>query len=165
MRLGQTKGIPRFNHRIAPILRYALAPAAPSIFSTNQQGTGQGVILISASGEVAAPTGSIQGRPHRPVRKGEFLTIYCLGMGDVDNRPATGTLSPSAEPLARVKTLPTVTLGGVAAHVDFAGLAPGFVGLYQINVQAPDTAPTGDTVPLIINSGGAASNTVTIAVQ
>ncbi len=143
----------------------SLAPAAPAMFSTNQQGTGQGVILIASTGEVAAPTGSIQGRAHRPVRKGEFLTIYCLGLGDVDNRPATGGPSPAAEPLARVRAVPSVTIGGADARVDFAGLAPGFVGLYQINVQVPEGAQAGDAVSVIIRGGGATSNTVTIAVE
>ncbi len=143
----------------------AIAPAAPAIFSTNQQGTGQGVVLIASSGEIAAPTGSIQGRAHRPADVGEFLTIYCLGLGDVDNRPATGATSPAAEPLGRVRVIPTVTIGGVNAEVTFAGLAPGFVGLYQINVRIPDDAPAGDAVNLVITSGGVASNTVTIAVR
>lgn len=142
-----------------------IAPAAPAIFSTNQQGTGQGVVLIASSGEIAAPTGSIQGRAHRPANAGEFLTIYCLGLGDVDNRPATGNISPSAEPLGRVRVVPTVTIGGVNAEVTFAGLAPGFVGLYQINVRIPDDAPAGDAVNLVITTSGVASNTVTIAVQ
>lgn len=143
----------------------AIAPAAPAIFSTNQQGTGQGVVLIASSGEIAAPTGSIEGRGHRPANKGEFLTIYCLGLGDVDNRPATGATSPSAEPLGRVRVMPTVTIGDVNAEVTFAGLAPGFVGLYQINVRIPDDAPSGAAVNLVINTSGVASNTVTIAVQ
>jgi uncharacterized protein (TIGR03437 family) len=142
-----------------------LAPAAPAIFTTNQQGTGQGVILIASTGEIAAPAGTISGRPHRPVNKGEFLTIYCLGLGDVDNRPASGASSPAGEPLARVRAVPSVTIGEVNAEVSFAGLAPSFVGLYQINVRVPDSAPSGAAVNLVVTGGGVASNTVTIAVQ
>ena len=44
-------------------------------------------------------------------------------------------------------------------------LAPGFVGLYQVNVQVPAEAPTGDGVEVVLSIGGVASNTVTIAVQ
>ena len=61
--------------------------------------------------------------------------------------------------------MPTVTIGGVSATVSFSGLAPGFVGLYQVNVTVPDNAPMGDAVPVILNIGGATSNTVTIAVR
>jgi len=48
--------------------------------------------------------------------------------------------------------------------VQFCGLAPGFVGLYQLNVSVPADAPTG-VQPLIIRAGGVASKTSAIAVR
>jgi len=39
------------------------------------------------------------------------------------------------------------------------------VGLYQVNAQVPDGAPSGSAVPLVLSIGGVISNTVTIAVQ
>jgi uncharacterized protein (TIGR03437 family) len=59
---------------------------------------------------------------------------------------------------------PTVTIGGVSAAVNFSGLSPGFVGVYQVDVQVPENVPTGAEVPVELTIGGAASNTVTIAV-
>jgi uncharacterized protein (TIGR03437 family) len=64
----------------------------------------------------------------------------------------------------------TATLGGVNTPVTFAGLTPGFVALYQVNVHVPSGVPTGDAVPLVLtvtNPDGttAQSNTVTAAVQ
>jgi uncharacterized protein (TIGR03437 family) len=56
-------------------------------------------------------------------------------------------------------------VGSVNASVSFSGLAPGFVGLYQVNIQIPDTAPSGDAVPVILSIGGVTANTVTIALQ
>jgi uncharacterized protein (TIGR03437 family) len=61
--------------------------------------------------------------------------------------------------------MPTVTIGGIAAPVSFSGLAPGAVGLYQVNVRVPASAASGPAVPLILSIGGVISNTVTIAVQ
>jgi uncharacterized protein (TIGR03437 family) len=58
-----------------------------------------------------------------------------------------------------------VTIGGVPAAVTFSGLAPGGVGLFQINAQAPASAPAGDAVPVVISMGEATSNTVTMAVR
>jgi uncharacterized protein (TIGR03437 family) len=55
---------------------------------------------------------------------------------------------------------PSVTIGGLPAAVDFAGLAPGFIGLGQMNIRVPAEAPTGDAVPLVIQ--GAKTVTVTI---
>jgi uncharacterized protein (TIGR03437 family) len=61
----------------------------------------------------------------------------------------------------------TVTIGGVATTADFVGLAPGFVGLYQVNVQVPSGAPTGTAVPIRITDAfdGIPSPAVTIAIQ
>jgi uncharacterized protein (TIGR03437 family) len=60
---------------------------------------------------------------------------------------------------------PTVTIGDVPATILFSGLAPTFVGLYQINVQVPAAVAPGNAVPLIVSIGGATANAVTIAVQ
>ena len=59
----------------------------------------------------------------------------------------------------------TATIGGVDASVSFAGLAPGFVGLYQVNAMVPGGVVAGPAVPVVITQDGIASNTVTIAVQ
>ncbi len=56
-------------------------------------------------------------------------------------------------------------LGGQPATVHFAGLAPGFVGLYQVNVEIPADVASGSEVPLVLLQNGVPSNTVTIAVQ
>jgi uncharacterized protein (TIGR03437 family) len=56
---------------------------------------------------------------------------------------------------------PTVTIGGAPATLTFSGLAPGLVGVWQLNVQIPANAPTGGAVPLVVG----ASNTTTIAVN
>ena len=141
-----------------------LAAAGPGIFSINSQGTGQGAIQIANTVIFAAPEGNIAGAQARPATKGEFLTIYCTGLGDVDRRPANGAASP-ASPVANTKTKPTVTIGGVSVSVSFSGLTPGYVALYQVNVQVPDGAPSGAAVPVVVTLSGAVSNTVTIAVQ
>ena len=49
--------------------------------------------------------------------------------------------------------------------MDFSGLTPGLVGLYQINVLVPPNAPIGASVPVVVSIGSATSNTATIAVQ
>jgi len=139
-----------------------LAPFSPGLFATNQQGSGQGAILIANSGIVAAPSGTIPGS--RPAARGEFISIFCTGLGPVANQPASG--APAlANPLSTTRTSPVVTIGGVPAPVVFSGLAPGFVGLYQVNAQVPITSSTGNAVPAVLTIGNIASNGVTIAVQ
>jgi uncharacterized protein (TIGR03437 family) len=56
--------------------------------------------------------------------------------------------------LAEASATPKVTLGGVALPVAFAGLVPGEVGVYQINVRVPfKDVPTGMEIPLTISQG------------
>ena len=141
------------------------AGSAPGLFAVNSAGTGQGAILIAATGEVAAPSGSIQGRSARPASRVEFITIYCTGLGPVTNQPANGVPALSEPSLSATLAKPAVTIGGVQATVVFSGLAPGFVGLYQVNVLVPAEAPTGNAVPVALTIGGVTSNTVTVAVQ
>jgi uncharacterized protein (TIGR03437 family) len=139
-----------------------LASVNPGIFAVN--GENQGAVLIAATGELAAPAGSITGRAARPVSRGEFISIFCTGLGAVSNPPVSGTAA-SADPLATTTETPTVTIGGAAAPVSFSGLGPGFVSLYQVNAQVPADAPTGDAVGLTLTMSGVTSNTVSIAVQ
>lgn len=142
----------------------SLAATAPGIFTTNSSGKGQGVVLNAQTGEFAAPAGSIPGVAARPIPRGQFITIYCAGLGAVNDPPASGHAALSS-PLSRTLAPVTVTVGGVSVPADFAGLTPAFVGLYQVNVQIPANAPTGDAVTLTLFVGGAQSNSVTIAVQ
>lgn len=142
----------------------ALAEHAPGVFSANSRGTGQGAILIAATGELAAPAGSVPGAAARPVNRGEHISIFCTGLGDVSNRPAGGAPAPNA-PLSITTATPNAIIGGVAAPMSFSGLSPGFAGLYQVNVQVPDGVRAGDDVPVLLTIGGVSSNAVTIAVR
>lgn len=140
-------------------------PVSPGLFAINQQGTGQGAILIANTATFAAPVGSIPGATSRPAVRGmDFLEIYCTGLGAVTNQPATGAAA-SASPLSATTSTPTVIIGDVAAPVLFSGLAPGFAGLYVVTLQVPANAPTGDAVAVMLTIGGVAANVVTLAVE
>jgi uncharacterized protein (TIGR03437 family) len=134
-----------------------LASYSPGIFSMNGQGTGQGAIVDAISGRLLDSS-------NPAIAGSTYVSIYCTGLGPVTNQPATGSASPS-NPLAATPTNPTVTIGGVQAQVLFSGLAPGFVGEYQVNAQVPLGSATGNAVPVTLSIGGVTSNTVTIAVQ
>ena len=133
----------------------SLSAIAPSIFTTNQAGSGQGAVT-TATGQIANTA--------NPALRGQYVTIYCLGLGAVSNQPATGAAA-SVLPMSSTILTPTVTIGGVQASTNFSGLAPGFVGLYQVNALVPTTVSPGIAVPVSLNINGVSSNTVTIAVQ
>ncbi|MBZ5636030.1 MAG: phosphatase PAP2 family protein [Acidobacteriia bacterium] len=140
-----------------------LAAFAPAILSTNHNGTGQGAVTIANTGTIVAAPGSIEGETTRAAARGEFISIYCVGLGPVNNPPATGAATPDAS--STTISPVSVLLNGASVPADFAGLSPGLVGLFVVNVKIPDDAPTGDAVSLALSVGGVTSNTVTIAVQ
>jgi len=59
----------------------------------------------------------------------------------------------------------SVSIAGIDSEVYFAGLAPGFVGLYQINVRVPAGTPSGAAVPLTVTVAGATSKAAELAVR
>lgn len=123
-----------------------LAAAQPGIFTSNLQGTGQGIVL--------GPDQTTLADAARPVSPGQAIVIYGTGLGAVTTAPAP---TPTASPVS-------LTIGTRPAQVLFAGLAPGFIGLYQVNALVPTGAPTGPAVPLQLTVAGQQSNVVTIAV-
>ncbi len=132
-----------------------IVPAQPAIFSVNQAGSGQGAVLDGQFRLVEASN---------PVAGGEVVQIYATGLGMTNPAVATGAAAPESPP-ARVVVPVTVTIGGREAAVEFAGLAPGFVGLYQVNARVPAGVAASPAVPLVLTQSGIASNTVTIAIR
>jgi uncharacterized protein (TIGR03437 family) len=144
----------------SPAQTAALVSYAPAIFSLNQQGTGQGAILIAgANGLVAGTAGGIAGSA---VNAGASVEIYMTGLGPVLNPPASGAPATNT---STTTSMPTVTIGGASATVSFSGLAPTLVGLYQVNAVVPSGITTGPATPVIVTIGGVQSNMVTIATQ
>jgi len=98
-----------------------------------------------------------------PAHPGNIITLYLTGMGATNPPVPTGMLAPSSPPAVTV-IQPQVTIDGVAANISFSGLTPGGVGLYQINVQIPSGARSGN-LPIVVSQSGIAGNTTTVSVQ
>jgi len=94
---------------------------------------------------------------------GETISLWANGLGPVTNQPVSGDPA-TAIPLAKTIAPVTAAIGGVNAAVSFSGLAPGFAGLYQINVTVPAALSPG-TYPITITIGSRTSEASTIAVQ
>ena len=144
----------------------------PGIYTLDFSGNGQGAVEIAGTSIVAGPSGP----GAQPARRGsDYLSIYATGLGPVtgangEAAPADGAAAPTTL-LYNAKATITATLGGVRAPVVFAGLTPGAVALYQVNVAVPAAVASGDAVPLILtvtDSGTGrqyVSNAVTVALQ
>jgi uncharacterized protein (TIGR03437 family) len=120
---------------------------APSIFRSGTAGPmiDLATIVRAANNQFVTPT--------NPINPGDVLTIYATGLGATAPPVATGMPAPS-NPLPLATVVPAVTLGGVNLTIDYAGLAPGEVGVYQINASVPNGVPQGLQVPLVISQGG-----------
>ena len=140
----------------APVNLMNVMKFAPGLYSINGQGTGQGAILDANFHLVDSTNPAIAGTT--------VVQIFCTGLGPVTNQPATGAAAPS-NPLATTRAMPEVTIGGVSATVQFSGLTPGFVGLYQVNALVPVQAAGMGTAPVTLSVASVRSNTVTIAVR
>jgi uncharacterized protein (TIGR03437 family) len=138
----------------------------PGIFTLDGSGTGQGAILLSGTNTVAMP--HVNGIPSQPAKPGKLISIYAAGLGPVSADLPAGQPAP-LHTLVTAEALIDVLIGGSKAQVQFAGLAPGFVGLYQVNAQIPKGTPAGNAVPVEIiahlaDGTAVNSNQVTIAV-
>lgn len=100
---------------------------------------------------------------HAAVR-GQSISLFANGLGPVTNPPASGAPALS-NPLSQTTQQVTVSFGGTPATPSFAGLAPGYPGLYQINVVVPTGATTGSAVPVTISVGGVTSGQATLPIQ
>jgi uncharacterized protein (TIGR03437 family) len=98
-----------------------------------------------------------------PAIRGQYVLLYANGLGPVTNQPASGEPA-SATPLSQTQPV-TVNFGAQTATPYFAGLAPGFPGLYQINVLVPPGVTPGNAVPVTITVGGVTSLPATLPVQ
>ncbi len=133
----------------------SVAATTPGIFiAAEPTAPNQGAILNN-------PAGQIVDAAH-PATAGDVLTIYCTGLGATTPSVATGVQNTAGTTNSPV----TVTFGTAAPVATlYAGLGPGFVGLYQVNVAVPAGLTPGSTVPVVLNQNGISSNIATIAVH
>ncbi|MCC7175782.1 MAG: Ig-like domain repeat protein [Bryobacterales bacterium] len=126
-------------HGTSKTVAVPLVTAAPGVFADPV--SGYGAILVAGTAETTRT---------RAVRAGEYLEIYCTGLGAVD--AAGWTLLPV-----------TVRLGSSRLNAAYSGLNSVFPGLYQVNVQVPQ-GPSGELM-LSIEIDGRRSNEVKVRVQ
>jgi len=88
-----------------------------------------------------------------PIHPEDFVVIYVTGLGRTSPGVETGAPAPG-DPLAHADIQPSVKLGGLSLPVLYAGLVPGQVGVYQINVYVPPEVPRGMDVALVISRPG-----------
>jgi uncharacterized protein (TIGR03437 family) len=122
-------------------------PTAPAVFRSGVAGPQTNLPTVVRDANNTLVTDS------NPIHRGDSVTIYLTGIGQTAPVVGDGLPAP-VNPLAIAVQPPVVQLGGVNLPVNFAGLAPGQIGVGQINVTIPGNVPEGLNMPLTISQGG-----------
>jgi uncharacterized protein (TIGR03437 family) len=126
-----------------------MTQAVPGFFTTNSAGTGQ----ISAINE----DGTVNG-PSNAVGWGKVIQLFATGQGVVPGAPTDGTPASGPTP---TQLRPQVLVGFdnvPDTNVEYSGLAPGLVGVWQINVRIPSNIVPSSQVLVVLQYQGAFSN-------
>jgi len=111
--------------------------------------------LSESQAAVTNQNGSLNA-PNNPAPRGQVVVIYGTGFGAVEE--AAAGVRRTVQPV-------TVRGAGVDLPVVYSGLTPGYIGLYQLNVQLPADMPPGLFQALEIRQGGVTANPVVIAIR
>ncbi len=124
----------------------SLAAVSPALFTLAATGNGPAAAL-NQDGTVNSPA--------NPLVRGNIIVLFGTGEGVVPNAPPDGTPAAGPVPTAFV---PTVVFGqgdniitAASTDITYSGLAPGLIGVWQINVRVPNTVTAGNQVPVVIS--------------
>ncbi|HTS62244.1 MAG TPA: Ig-like domain-containing protein [Candidatus Acidoferrales bacterium] len=152
--------------QINAVVPAAVLPGAHTLTVHSPFGTAQQPVTVVAvspgifqvgnppSGAVTNTSYALIG-PANPLPRGQTMIIFATGLGTVTQKGSLFTTDASV----------TVMLNGSELSSQFAGLAPGFPGLYQVNVAVPSATPPGLGLALALKVGGQVGNSVPVAVQ
>jgi uncharacterized protein (TIGR03437 family) len=124
---------------------------------------GPGLFLSGRSAVVQNAADYSLNGPGRPAAAGSTIIAYLTGSGPVSPAADDGLAAPLTS-LVYATASHGAAIGSTAATVSFAGLAPGWAGLVQVNVAVPAGLATG-TYPLTVTIDGQTSNAGDISVQ
>ena len=139
----------RWTTGVTPAVTVNVVPRAPRFFTRSMDGQGDPILLHGADWKPVSPAA--------PPVEGEVLIAFLTGFGAVSppiasGRPADGQLYEV--PPGDIE----IAFGGKPATVLFAGLAPGFIGLGQVNFRVPAGATdTGVSVAVARNAPASVS--------
>jgi uncharacterized protein (TIGR03437 family) len=134
------------------VINVPVIAAQPGVFAYN--------VGNDLFGAILHPSYQLADTGH-PATAGETVLIYCTGLGAVSPAQQTGSAATGAAPTTAT---PTVMIGGATAQTSYSGLAPDFVGLYQINAEVPAGLSSGNQ-PVVITLAGVSSKAVLLPVQ
>lgn len=160
------------------VIPYEVAPGLQPVEVTGPGGTVSGSVRVISAGApgifndltdtATPPQGAVLNQDNsvngqeKPAFRGNVIQIFATGHALLNQQTADGAAAPV--PPITTQVLPQVFIGGVEATVEFSGLAPGFVALWQINARIPDLSFLAGKLPVQVFMNGVDSNEVSIYV-
>ena len=135
----------------------SIALASPGLFPVTVGDTAQ------TSVKAVNPDGTLNSSSN-PVAAGSIVALYAGGLGPVTPSFTAGQVAPST-PLYTTTAPTFVSFAGQTGDVLFSGLAPGTIGVYQVNARIPSTVPSGSQAVLLWNSAGTSQNGLQIYIK
>jgi len=154
--IGNTTMVLRTPGGVSDNFNLTIDPNAPAVFARGVEGSTEihPTIVRAKNGQIVTDS--------NPIHREETIVIYLTGLGATNPPVPEGVPSPS-DPPATLQTAVDLHLAGTGLPVAYAGLAPGQIGVYQINAEVPWWTPKGREQPLVIDQGSA-STTVYVRV-
>lgn len=140
----------------------AAAPGLLAPGSFDIGGTQYVVALFPDNATYVLPVGAIPGVVSRPAKPGDVIVLYGVGFGPVTPNISAGQLVEEGSTLTSNLQ---VSIGDTPCTLEYEGLAPGEIGLYQFNLVVPNVT-AGEAIPFTFSLGGVVgTQTLYIPVQ
>jgi uncharacterized protein (TIGR03437 family) len=129
----------------SPGVQVQLTPTAPAIFSMDiGDGAQRAALFHAVDGTLVIPD--------YPAERDEVVVLYATGLGRANPPVPTGELNPP-DPVSSTIEDVSVSIGGQPYVVLWSGLAPGFLGVFQIHLYVPGNRIRGDDLPIVVSAG------------
>jgi uncharacterized protein (TIGR03437 family) len=138
-----------FNGAQSNVVNVYSGESSPGLFTIPPGGPFSGAIVHASDGSIVTSA--------NPAKVGETVAMFLTGLGAVTGNVAAGSAAPT-NPLATLQMPIFIAIDGVPGKVLFSGLAPGFGGLYQVNVTIPAGVGKGDVSVYIETTSGDPAN-------
>lgn len=151
------------SNAISGPVAVTVGTAQPDILQIDD--TGSTTVAGNVWNQLTAGTAfqSASAGPATPLSAGQTLTIYCTGLGAI-NQPLNPASPAGSTPIDAVNPV-TLAIGGKNVPVTFAGLVPGFPGIYEVTGTVPASVASGADIPVTITVAGQTSPAIKVSVK
>ncbi|MBI1786671.1 MAG: hypothetical protein HYR60_03845 [Acidobacteria bacterium] len=132
--------VERDNTR-GPKVRIRLEEAAPALFATEST-----ILATHADGRLLSA--------EAPGVPGEVVVLYSTGLGRTEPDQAPGRLAVTADRIRRLDELRVLLDEEPVSRILYCGVTPGFAGLYQINLELPETIGKNPELRIVLGDQG-----------